>query len=394
MIKNKNEKHYDITIVGGGLTGILMASILVNSGIVPENKLCWVNTESNLSADRRVSFINYKNFLKLRKDYNFNFLKKDYLTINKIHVHNINEKQSLNLEDENSHGIIIRNDILKDNLNFSENKIVIYKSKVVSTNYDQFHRYLILEDSKKIKTSLVLSADGNSSLLRKLTNIKYINHALDHTIISGYLKCKNFDMSSAKQIFLKDSFFGLLPYSKNQNIINFVWSLDNQILNKKPNFKYYDEIIKRLNYFFSKSKDDISFYVPISHYTKLQVYPVNVKYVKNPFNKRIVLIGDAAHSIHPLAGQGFNLSIEDCFDILKCLQNAKKIGKDYGEISVLHEYTDLRKSRNNFITLITTILFYIFKKQDNNFNKLINYGLERINKTSLKRIFQILARGY
>ena len=392
MTKIKNEKLYDIAIVGGGLTGKLMASILVNSGIIQKNKLCWINNENKLSKDKRVSFINNKNFLKLKNDYKFNFLKKNYLTINKIQIHNINETQSLNLEDKNSHGIIIRNDILKEKLNFSENNLVIYRSKVVSTNCHQLQRCLILENEKKIYASLIISADGNSSPLRKLTNIQYINHALDHTIISGYLKCKNFDMTSAKQIFLKDSFIGLLPYSKNKNIINFVWSLDNQILNKNPNFNYYDEIIKRLNYFFSK--DNIDFNISTSENINLQIYPINIKYVKNPFEKRILLIGDAAHSIHPLAGQGFNLSIEDCFDVLKCLQNARKIGKDYGEVSVLHEYTNLRRIRNNFITFITTILFYIFKKQNNYLNKLINYGLKKLEKTSLKHFFKILARGY
>lgn len=390
MNKNKNQRNYDVAIVGGGLTGKLMASILVNSGIVESQKLCWINTENKLSKDKRVSFINYKNFLKLKKDYDFNFLKKDYMTINKIQVYNINGKQCLNLEDKNCHGIIIRNDILKEKLDFPEKSLFIYKSKVVLTNSDRFHRYLILEDDKKIKASLVISADGSSSPLRKLTKIKYINHALDHKIISGYLKCKNFDTSSAKQIFLKDGFIGLLPYSKN--IINFVWSLDNQILNKNPNFKYYDEIIKRLNYFFLK--DNINFNIPTLQYTNLQSYPINVKYVKNPFKKRIVLIGDAAHSVHPLAGQGFNLSIEDCFDIIKCLKNAKKIGKDFGEVSILHEYTNLRKSRSNFITLITTILFYIFKKQNNYLNKFINFTLETVDKTYLKNIFKILARGY
>ena len=392
MTKNKNEKLYDIAIVGGGLTGKLMASILVNSGIVPKNKLCWINNENKLSKDRRVSFINYKNFLKLTNDYKFNFLEKNYLTIDRIEVHNINEKQSLNLEDRNSHGIIIRNDILKEKIDFSENKLIIYKSKVVSTNCQKLQRCLILENEKKIKASLVISADGNLSPLRKLTKIQYINHALDHTIISGYLESKNFDMTSAKQIFLKDSFIGLLPYSKNKNIINFVWSLDNQILNKKPNFKYYDEIINRLDYFFSKN--NINFKIPISQYTNLQIYPINIKYVKNPFKERIVLIGDAAHSIHPLAGQGFNLSIEDCFDVLKCLQNAKKIGKDYGEVSVLHEYANMRRVRNNFIFFITSTLFYIFKNQNKYLNKLINYGLEKVEKTPLKHVFKILARGY
>ena len=390
MEKNKNEKQYDITVVGGGLAGKLMVSILMKSCIFKKNKLCWINPEKKISKDKRVSFINYKNFFKLENDYGIKFSNNDFLKINKIEIHNLNETTPLSLKDKVAHGVIIRNDIFKKNLVVDDSELTIHKSKVVYTNYDAFNRYLILEDGKKIKTSLVLSADGNSSPLRKLSNIKYINYDLDHTIISGFLKTKNFNINTAKQIFLKDSFIGLLPFSKN--ITNFVWSLDNQILNKQVNFKYYDEIIKRLNNFFYKN--DINFDYPIFNNKKLQTYPISIKYVKSPFEKRLILIGDAAHSIHPLAGQGFNLSIEDCFDVMNCLRKAKNIGKDIGEFSVLSEYSNFRKSRKNFITLITTILFYIFKKRNNLINTIINMSFKNIEKTSSKQIFKFLARGY
>ena len=386
----KNKKQYDVTVVGGGLTGKLMISILVKSGIFEKQKLCWINTEKKFSEDKRVSFINYKNFFKLKNDYDINFFLKDYLKINKIEVHNINEIKPLCLEDKIGHGVIIRNDIFKNNLIFSEDELTIFKSKVVSTNYDEFRRYLILENGKKVDTSLVLSADGNSSPLRGLSNIKFLSYNLNHTIISGYLKTKNFDINTAKQVFLKDSFIGLLPVSQNE--INFVWSFDNQTLNKKVHFKYYDEIIERLNQFFSKY--DINFNRPTLKNKKLQIYPINIKYVQHPFKSRLSLIGDAAHSIHPLAGQGFNLSIEDCFEVMNCIRNAKNIGKDFGQISVLSEYNNIRKPRKDSITLITTILFYIFKKRNSLINKIINMGLKNIERVSLKHIFKLLARGY
>ena len=390
MKKNENEKQYDVTVIGGGLTGKLMISILIKSGIFEKSKLCWINTEKKISKDKRVSFINYKNFFKLKKYYGIKFLTNEYLKINKIEIHNIDETKPLSLADEIGHGVIIRNDIFKNKIIISEDDLKIYKSKVVSTNHDEFHRYLFLENGIKINTSLVLSADGNASSLRKLSNIKYINYDLDHTIISGYLSSKNFDTNTAKQIFLKDSFIGLLPFSKN--LTNFVWSLENQTLYKKVNFKYYDEIIERLNTFFSR--DNIIFDLPVSQNKKLQKYPINIKYVKYPFKKRLVLIGDAAHSIHPLAGQGFNLSMEDCFDVMDCIRNAKNIGKDFGEISVLSEYSNKRKNRKNFITLITTILFYIFKKKNNLVNKILNVSLQTLDATPLKQLFKILARGY
>ena len=390
MKKNDNDKRYDVTVIGGGLTGKLMISILIKSGIFQKRKLCWINAEKKLIEDKRVSFINYRNFFKLKKYYGINFLTNDYLKIHKIEIHNTDASKPISLEDKIGHGVIIRNDIFRNNLKISENNLKIYKSKVVSTNHDEFHRYLVLENGIKINTSLVLSADGNTSPLRQLSNIRYIDHDLNHTIISGYLSTKNFDINTAKQIFLKDSFIGLLPFSKN--LTNFVWSLDNKTLNGKVNFQYYEEIIERLNTYFSK--DDIIFSPPISANKELQKYPINIKYVKHPFNKRLLLIGDAAHSVHPLAGQGFNLSMEDCFDVIDCIRNAKNIGKDFGEISVLSEYSDKRKIRKNFITLITTILFYIFKKKNYYINKFINVSFKAIETTSFKKLFKVLARGY
>ena len=65
MTKNKNEENYDITIVGGGLTGKLMATILVNSNIIPKKNLCWINTDNESIIDKRVSFINYNNLIRV-----------------------------------------------------------------------------------------------------------------------------------------------------------------------------------------------------------------------------------------------------------------------------------------------------------------------------------------
>ena len=116
--------------------------------------------------------------------------------------------------------------------------------------------------------------------------------------------------------------------------------------------------------------------------------------MNNPFSEKIALIGDAAHTIHPLAGQGFNLSIEDCFDLLKCIDKACSYGKDLGDISILYEYGKLRMKRKNFITLITTSIFYLFKKRTKKINNIINLVSQNLNKISSKKIFSILARGY
>ena len=393
MMKNEYKKHYDITIVGGGLAGKLMLAVLINCGVFDKNKLCWINTDDENFKDVRVSFINYKNFIKLKKNILFDISSKDYSVIDKIELHNTNEKYPLKFHDLNNHGIIIRNDILKKNIKFSEKKVTIYKSKVISTKFDEFNRYLILENETKIKSALVISADGNLSPLRELCKIKYLNNNLNHTIITGYLECKNFKNSTAKQIFLKNNFIGLLPL-ENENLINFVWSIDNKIFNINK-IDYHKKIIQMLNKFFLK--DNLIFNPPRSKedkFKRVQTYPINVKFVNNPFKERIILIGDAAHTIHPLAGQGFNLSIEDCFDMVKCLKNAKFVGKDFGTLPLLKTYNNMRKTRKNFITLATTLIFYVFSKKNNQLNNIINFNIEKMEKTSLKEIFKFLAKGY
>ena len=142
MVKNECTNNYDITIVGGGLTGKLMLSVLTNCDLFKENKLCWINTDDKNYKDTRVSFINYKNFIKLKNNFRFDICSKDYSSINQIQLHNTNEKHPLKLDDVNNHGVIIRNDIFKSNIKFSKNKVTIYKSKVISTKFDEFNRYM------------------------------------------------------------------------------------------------------------------------------------------------------------------------------------------------------------------------------------------------------------
>ena len=121
----------------------------------------------------------------------------------------------------------------------------------LTPKFDEFKRYLNLKDGTNIKSALVISADGNLSTLRELCKIKYLNNNLNHTIVTGYLECKKFKNSTAKQIFLKDNFIGLLPLNDKKNLINFVWSIDNKIFDKNK-FDYHNQIIQMLNKFFLK----------------------------------------------------------------------------------------------------------------------------------------------
>lgn len=397
MSKINKTQHFKIIVVGGGLTGNLMIKLLLQKKVLESKDLCWINPIKDGLNDNRVSFINMKNLKNLEKILNIKLSCDDYSIINKIEVHNHSQKIPLSINDKKSHGIIINNEKIKKLLFFDKSNLTEIKSMVTNTKVNEFKRYLILKNGVKISSDLVLAADGNSSQLRKLSKINFFSKKLSHSIINGYLKCTDDNLNTARQLFLKGNFVGLLPTSPNNNVFSFVWSLESSFLSKNlKNDNLVTKLINILNDHFNhtnirfcriKSKKQNSS-------KNLNVYPIDIKYVPKPFDKRIVLLGDAAHSIHPLAGQGFNLSIEDCVIMANNLLNARTIGKDLGDGSIVRDYFEMRRIRKDFITFSTTSLYFLFKNNHPLLDKFINYGIEKLEKSYFKNLFKVLARGH
>ncbi len=396
MNKINKIDHFKITVVGGGLTGILMIKLLLQKKVVDSRDLCWINPIKKGLNDNRVSFINLKNFNDLKNILNIKLSSNDYSIIKKIEIHNHEQKLPLTLSDKESHGIIINNKKIKELLSFDISNLTEIRSIVTNTNVNKFKRNLSLKNGITISSDLVLAADGNSSQLRNLSKINFFSKKLSHSIVNGYIRCTDDSLNTARQVFLRNSFVGLLPTSPKDDFTSFVWSLDSNYLNKHLNDnKLITKLINLLNDHFKKTNTKFRRIQSkeINSSVNLNVYPINIKYVPKPFNKRIVLLGDAAHSIHPLAGQGFNLSIEDCLVMLNNLLEARSVGKDLGDNSIILDYIKKRKIRKDFITFSTTSLYFIFKNNYPLLNKFINYGIEKLEKTYFKNLFKILARG-
>ena len=103
------------------------------------------------------------------------------------------------------------------------------------------------------------------------------------------------------------------------------------------------------------------------------------------------MIGDAAHSIHPLAGQGLNLSLRDCVSALNAIKNCLKFGNDLGDKSILKHYKNERLPKTITMTAFTDLMFYGFTSTSTKTQALLTKGMENLNKTNLKNIFKDLA---
>ena len=198
--------------------------------------------------------------------------------------------------------------------------------------------------------------------------------------------------SNAIQAFTNIGPVGILPY-ENKNLVNFVQSIEKVECEKilsKENPEYF--ICSQLNQFFSHINLHFSPIKKINKIeNKLSYWDLNLNLVLNPTSSRAILIGDAAHSIHPLAGQGLNLSLRDCVSTLNAIKNCLKFGRDLGDKSILKFYKSERLLRTISMTAFTDFMFFGFTSTSEKTQSLLTKGMENLNKTKLKNIFRDLA---
>ena len=397
ITKNSSQEFFHkICVVGGGLTGAIMSLLLKNSNLFKSHEIGWIKPKIADSDDIRTTFYNKKSLellesLGLLKSLN----SKDYTFINKIQVFGMNNSSPLEWDYSDSEltfGAVIRNDVILKSVTDQLNDIKQYESLVTNTQHDEFERSLYLKDKVLLKTHMVLSADGKNSNLRKLLSIKTISKKVNHIALSGFLKQSTNHNFTAIQAFTNLGPIGLLPF-QNKNIINFVLSVEENkykeiLLKTKPE----EYICNHLNSFFSHIDLKFQPLKKVDQFNnKLSSWKLDLNFIANPTAYRTILIGDAAHSIHPLAGQGLNLALRDCTSVIKSLKNNLKFGQDLGDYSILSFYKKDRLPKTIAMTAVTDFLFYGFTLKSNKTQSFLTKGMETLNKSNLKNIFRDIA---
>ena len=390
------EYFHKICVMGGGLTGAIMVLLLKQSKLFKKNEIAWIKPKEKKHTDFRTTFYNSASIELLKNLHlidNLDF--DDYSTVNQIEVFGAKRSSPLIWNNSSSNsplGIVVKNEIILNALDKLLNDIPNYDGTVTNTDINEYERTLYLDNKKSIKTHLVLSADGKSSYMRKLLSIKTIEKNTKHIAVSGFLKQSKKHGSKAIQAFTELGPIGILPF-ENENIINFVQSIEknklNSIMSQKEPEKY---LCQNLNDFFSHT--ELSF-MPLNKIknteNKLSVWDLGLNLVVNPTAKRTILIGDAAHSIHPLAGQGFNLALRDCLSVIKAIKNSVEFGNDLGDKAVLEFYKSDRLPHTLSMTAFTDFLFYGFTSNSAKTKSFLSKGMKNLNKSKFKDFFKVFA---
>ena len=369
-------------IVGANLTGLSIAlalSKLNQPSILIDRK----EIAPSADTDGRAIALSYGSKQILEEIGIWDKLAPAAGTIEQIRVTDQYSPLFLHFDNACTMGYLIEsNDLLK----------LIYESAVKDSNITMYSNssYELLENNHDealvklndqiFKTKLLIAADGKFSALRKACKINHFTHDYQQTAIVCKVQHQQTHNNIAQEMFLPNGPFAILPL-KDPHQAGIVWT-------EKPALA---EILLKLdqeqfNYFLQEKFTD--YLGKVELISKVIAYPLQLIMAEKYYQYRVMLIGDSAHSIHPIAGQGFNLALRDISSLMYLYQKYENLGLGFGCYQSLKEYQTIRMNDNISMAMITDGLNKLFSNNIPLIRFLRKLGLATVNKIpSLQKFF-------
>lgn len=378
------QEKFDIVIVGAGLVGLTAALACAKKGA----KVCILDQKlPNIKGDMRASAISASSFVLLKNLHVIDSIVGNIQAIDKIFISDsrVGRKNKLNLKFQNLNhkGYMIDNSILKNELLklIKKSHGITLKApvKILKTFTNSDKVKINLDNNRRIEASLLVAADGKNSNYRKSADISVrFTHYKQSAIVTtiGHEFAHN---GSAHQFFFPGGPLALLPLTKNRSSI--VWSdssLASGAAMSLNDSDFIDELSYRINGLLGK----------IKLLGPRQIFPLNLQMANRYTAKRLVLVGDAAHSIHPIAGQGLNLGLRDAAALADNVALSIRKGIDLGS-EVIQEYEKWRSFDNNKLGITTDILNRLFSNKNSSLRIIRRLGLNGVNRSELLKTFFI-----
>lgn len=242
-----------------------------------------------------------------------------------------------------------------------------------------------LQSGTQIRSGLILGIDGRASMVRRhagisVTKIDYHQHGIVCSIEHELSHC-----GIAHERFLPSGPFAILPLTGNRSSL--VWTEKSHLVDTIMGLgerAFNAEIMRRTGDFLGN----------IKAIGGRWAYPLSLQYADRYVADRMALLGDAAHGIHPISGQGLNLGLKDVAAMIEILVEARKVGLDIGSTNVLEGYAQWRTTDNASIYAITDLFNRLFSNDIAPIKLARDLGMAAVNEIPpLKKFFMAHARG-
>ncbi|MFP1742971.1 FAD-dependent 2-octaprenylphenol hydroxylase [Lonsdalea quercina] len=339
-------QSFDVVIAGGGMVGLALACGLQGSGLsiaVLEKQP--VNAPSSLlELAPRVSAINAASEQLLRKLGVWQTIAAQRISpYNAMSVWDRDSFGSISFNGEEtgfSHlGHIIENDVIQQSLwqhaERARDVTLIAPAALKQVAWGENEAFITLEDGSMLTARLVVGADGAHSWLRQHADIPLTFWDYGHHALVANIRTQRPHESVARQVFHGDGMLAFLPLS-DPHLCSIVWSLPPeraQTLLEAPATTFNSQVAAEFDMRLGLCELE----------SERQSFPLTARYARSFAAHRLVLMGDAAHTIHPLAGQGVNLGFMDVAELISELKRLQAQGKDIGQYLYLRRYERRRK---------------------------------------------------
>ncbi len=389
------EIRSNISIVGGGLIGAATAyslSRLGNNVVLLEQN---AKFDHKKILDKRTTAISEGTKKFLEEINIWKEVGKYAEPIRKIQIIDRNQSNKIFFDNQrrNSNlGYIVKNEFILDNLykKLQKQKNVKIFNNVYLTNiFYEGERIIIKQNNFFINTNLLLACDGKISSVRKIFKTPvYSKDYNKKAIVVNFYHSKTHN-NTAYEFFLKNGPLAILPMQENKNEFqsSIVWTNTNEFINTLISLDD-SKIISILN---ENIKGSIG---EIKKIISKQVFPLKAHLNSKFFEKRTIYLGDSAHSFHPIAGQGWNLGMQDLESLYFLVKKYNSLGLELGDDIFCKEF-----QKNNFFKAyrlyqITDKVDSIFKLDNAVFNYLRFSAINLIeNNKKLKNKISDFAMG-
>lgn len=237
-----------------------------------------------------------------------------------------------------------------------------------------------LDDGTAIHAALVVAADGRASRLRHDAGIRSLNWRYPQKAIVTTLSHQHPHYGVAKEHFLEAGPFALLPMTGNRS--SMVWTERAALAQRYVglgNGAFRDEVVRRAG----------------DHLGRIEIvgprwsYPLGLQNAERYIDQRLVLVGDAAHAMHPIAGQGLNLGLRDVAWLVEVLADEARLGGDIGAEAGLRRYQRCRRWDALTMLLMTDGLNRLFSNDWRPLRLIRDLGLGLVERAGpAKRFFE------
>lgn len=388
------EYSAEVAVIGGGMVGTTIAALLARAGM--DTILVDREDPAKLTSaayDGRASAIVHSSQKLLATGSLWTHMAAQAQPILEIRVSDGASPLFLHYDHEDLGdqplGYLVENRHIRSALHqeaaASRNLKILAPAAAEGTERREHQVEITLAGGASIRARLVIAADGRDSLLRSAAGIRTIGWKYPQTGIVCTIEHERPHRGIAHEHFLPAGPFAILPLKGNRSSL--VWTERNDLA---PGMMALDddafdaEIRARMGDFLGAVKSA----------GPRWSYPLALHHAQTYVAPRLALLGDAAHGMHPIAGQGLNMGLRDVAVLAEVLVDARRLGRDIGSADVLAHYERWRRFDNTVLLAVTDSLNRLFSNDAAAVRMARDLGLAAVNRMPrLKRFFMEHARG-